>query len=43
MGLVKSQASNGDYNLNPYHFDHFDVSTIDFFVKENQLLDHHSN
>ena len=32
VGLVKSQAYRGDYNLNPYHFDHFDVSTIGFFV-----------
>ena len=34
VGLVKSQAYNGDYNLNPYHFDHFDVSSIGFFVNE---------
>ena len=32
VGMVKSQAYNGDYNLNPYHFEHFDVSNIGFFV-----------
>ena len=32
VGLVKSQAYNGDYHLNPYHFEHFDVSDIGFFV-----------
>ena len=32
VGMVKSQAFNGDYNLNPYHFEHFDVSNIGFFV-----------
>ena len=32
LGFVKSQAYNGDYNLNPYHFNHFDVSDIGFFV-----------
>ena len=34
VGVVKSQAYNGDYNLNPYHFEHFDVSNIGFFVNE---------
>ena len=33
VGLVRSQAYNGDYNLNPYHFEHFDVSNIVFFCK----------
>ena len=32
VGMVRSQAYNGDYNLNPYHFEHFDVSNIGFFV-----------
>ena len=32
VGLVKSQAFNGDYHLNPFHFKHFDVSDIGFFV-----------
>ena len=32
VGLVKSQAYNGDYHLNPYHFEHFNVSDIGFFV-----------
>ena len=32
VGIIKSQAYNGDYNLNPYHFEHFDVSNIGFFV-----------
>ena len=32
VGFVKSQAYNGDFNLNPYHFQHFDVSDIGFFV-----------
>ena len=32
VAFVKSQAYNGDYNLNPYHFAHFDVSDIGFFV-----------
>ena len=32
VGMVRSQAYNGDYNLNPYHFEHFDVSNIVFFV-----------
>ena len=32
VGLVKSQAYNGDYHLNPFHFQHFDVSDIGFFV-----------
>ena len=32
VGFVKSQVYNGDYNLNPYHFDHFDVSDIGFSV-----------
>ena len=30
--MVRSQAYNGDYNLDPYHFEHFDVSNIVFFV-----------
>ena len=30
--MVRSQAYNGDYNLNPYHFENFDVSNIGFFV-----------
>ena len=25
VALVKSQAYNGDYHLNPFHFEHFDV------------------
>ena len=33
VGMVRSQAYNGDYNLNPYHFEHFDVSNIVFFCK----------
>ena len=32
VAFVKSQAYNGDFNLNPYHFEHFDVSDIGFFV-----------
>ena len=32
VGLVKSQAYNGDYHLNPFHFEHFDVSDVGFFV-----------
>ena len=32
VGFVKSQAYNGDYHLNPFHFEHFDVSDIGFFV-----------
>ena len=33
VGFVKSQAYNGDYHLNPFHFEHFDVSDIGFFCK----------
>ena len=32
VGFVKSQPYNGDFNLNLYHFQHFDVSDIGFFV-----------
>ena len=32
VALVKTQAYNGDNHLNPFHFEHFDVSDIDFFV-----------
>ena len=32
VALVKSQAYNGDYHLNPFHFEHFNVSDIGFFV-----------
>ena len=32
VGFVKSQAYNGDYSLNPFHFQHFDVSDIGFLV-----------
>jgi len=32
VGFVKSQAFNGDYHLNPFHFQHFDLSDIGFFV-----------
>ena len=32
VGFVKSQAYNEDYHLNPFHFEHFDVSDIGFFV-----------
>ena len=32
VSFVKSQAYNGDYHLNPFHFEHFDVSDIGFFV-----------
>ena len=32
VSMVRSQAYNGDYNLNPYHFEHFDVSDIVFFL-----------
>ena len=32
VGFVKSQAYNGDYHLNPFHFEHFDISDIGFFV-----------
>ena len=30
--MVKSQAYNGDMSLNPFHFQHFNVSSIGFFV-----------
>ena len=44
VGMVKSQAFNGDNNLNPYHFEHFDVSNIGFFVNgESKFLDLPSN
>ena len=33
VGFVKSQAYNGDYKLNPYHSEHFDVSNIVFFCE----------
>ena len=32
VGMVNSEAVNGSYNLNPYHFQHFDISNIGFFV-----------
>ena len=32
VGMVKSQAYNGDMGLNPFHFDHFDVSSMGFYV-----------
>ena len=32
VALVKSQAYNGDNHWNPFHFEHFDVSDIGFFV-----------
>ena len=32
VGLVKSQGYNGDYHLNPFHFEHFNVSDMGFFV-----------
>ena len=30
--MVKSSAHSGDFNLNPFHFEHFDVSCIGFYV-----------
>ena len=38
VGFVKSQAYNGDYHLNPFHFEHFDVSDIGFFVNGEATL-----
>ena len=32
VGFIKSQAYNGDYHLNPFHFQYFDLSDIGFFV-----------
>ena len=32
VGMVNSEAVNGSYNLNPYHFQHFNVSNVGFFV-----------
>ena len=32
VGMVKSQAYNGDFNLNPFNFKHFDISNIGFYV-----------
>ena len=32
VGMVKSQAYNGDMSLNPFYFQHFNVSSIGFFV-----------
>ena len=32
VGMVKSQAYNGDMSLNPFHFQHFDLSSIGFYV-----------
>ena len=32
VGMVNSEAVNESFNLNPYHFQHFDVSNIGFFV-----------
>lgn len=32
VGLVKSSAYAGDFKLNPYHFEHFDISTAGFYV-----------
>ena len=32
VGMVKSQAYNGDMSLNPFHFEHFNVSSIGFYV-----------
>ena len=31
IGMVKSSAYSGDFNLNPFHFEHFDVSSIGFY------------
>ena len=32
VGMVNSEAVNGSCNLNPYHFQHFNVSNVGFFV-----------
>ena len=32
VGMVKLQAYNGDMSLNPFYFQHFNVSSIGFFV-----------
>ena len=32
VGLVDSSAFSGNYNKNPYHFQHFDISRIAFYV-----------
>ena len=30
--MVKSSAYSGDFSLNPFHFEHFDVRSIGFYV-----------
>ena len=32
VGMVKSQAYSGDFQLNPYMFEHFNVSSVGFYV-----------
>ena len=32
IGMVSSKAYNGDFNLNPYMFDHFNISSAGFYV-----------
>lgn len=32
VGMVKSSAYSGDFSLNPFHFEHFDVRSIGFYV-----------
>ena len=32
VGMVKSQSYSGDFTTNPYLFDHFDISSIGFYV-----------
>ena len=37
--MVKSSAYSGDFNLNPFHFEHFDVNSIDFYVNGEPTLE----
>ena len=32
IGLVESEAYSGSYNKNPYHFNHFNISKVGFYV-----------
>lgn len=32
IGMVRSQAYNGDFSLNPFMFENFDISTAGFYV-----------
>ena len=32
VGMVKSEAYAGDYSMNPFHFQHFNVQTVGFYV-----------